>query len=166
MAAIVARHAGARYVVITDISDFRLELARCVGVTLAVDVSRTSVSDAMAQLRMREGFDVGFEMSGRASALQDMLANMAHGGKIAMLGLPNEDFSIDWSHLVMNMITIKGIYGRQMFETWYWMSVLVQSGVDISPVITHRYAATDYEEAFETARSGRCGKVVLTWSEA
>jgi threonine 3-dehydrogenase len=166
MAAIVARHAGARYVVITDVSDFRIELARGVGVTLAVDISRTSVADAMGQLGMREGFDVGFEMSGRASALQDMLANMAHGGKIAMLGLPNEDFSIDWSHLVMNMITIKGIYGRQMFETWYWMSVLVQSGVDISPVITHRYAAADYEEAFETARSGRCGKVVLTWSEA
>ena len=113
-----------------------------------------------------KGFDVGLEMSGRASALQEMLANMAHGGKIAMLGLPNEQFGIDWSHLVMNMITIKGIYGRQMFETWYWMSVLVHSGVDISPVITHRYAATDYEEAFEAMRVGRCGKVVLTWSEA
>jgi threonine 3-dehydrogenase len=166
MAAIVARHAGARYVVITDVSDYRLELARSVGLTLAVDVSHTRIADAMGQLGMREGFDVGLEMSGRASALQEMLANMAHGGKIAMLGLPNEDFGINWSHLVMNMITIKGIYGREMFETWYWMSVLVHSGVDISPVITHRYAAADYEEGFEAMRNGRCGKVVLTWSEA
>ena len=166
MAAIVARHAGARYIVITDVSDYRLELARSVGLTLAVDVSRTRIADAMAQLGMREGFDVGLEMSGRSSALQEMLANMAHGGKIAMLGLPNEDFGINWSRLVMNMFTIKGIYGREMFETWYWMSVLVHSGVDISPVITHRYAAADYEEAFEAMRLGRCGKVVLTWSEA
>lgn len=166
MAALVARHAGARNVVITDVSDFRLDLARSVGVTLALDISRTTIAEAMAQLDMHEGFDVGFEMSGRASALQDMLGSMAHGGKIAMLGLPSEKFSIDWSHLVMNMITIKGIYGRQMFETWYWMSVLVHSGVDISPVITHRYAAADYEEAFEATRTGRCGKVVLTWSEA
>jgi threonine 3-dehydrogenase len=166
MAAIVARHAGARNVVITDVSDYRLELARKVGVTLAVDAARTTLSEAMTKLDMKEGFDVGFEMSGRASAFKDMLANMAHGAKIAMLGLPNEQFGIDWSHLVMNMITIKGIYGRQMFETWYWMSVLVQSGVDISPVITHRYAASEYEEAFEAVRLGRCGKVVLTWSEA
>ena len=166
MAAIVARHAGARYTVITDVSDYRLELARSVGLTLALDVSRTRIADAMSELGMREGFDVGLEVSGRASALQEMLANMAHGGKIAMLGLPNEQFGIDWSHLVMIMITIKGIYGREMFETWYWMSVLVQSGVDISPVITHRYAATDYEEAFEAMGIGRCGKVVLTWSEA
>ena len=166
MAAIVARHAGARYTVITDVSDYRLELARSVGLTLALDVSRTRIADAMSELGMREGFDVGLEVSGRASALQEMLANMAHGGKIAMLGLPNEQFGIDWSHLVLNMITIKGIYGREMFETWYWMSVLVQSGVDISPVITHRYAATDYEEAFEAMGIGRCGKVVLTWSEA
>ena len=166
MAAIVARHAGARYVVITDVSDYRLELARSVGVTLAVDIERTTVADAMRVLAMAEGFDVGFEMSGRASAFQEMLANMAHGGKIAMLGLPNENFGIDWSHLVMNMITIKGIYGRQMFETWYWMSVLVQSGVDISPVITHRYPATEFDEAFGAVHLGRCGKVVLTWSEA
>ncbi|MGD0943998.1 MAG: L-threonine 3-dehydrogenase [Acidimicrobiales bacterium] len=166
MAAIIARHAGARYVVITDVSDYRLELARSVGVTLAVDIERTTVADAMRVLAMAEGFDVGFEMSGRASAFQEMLANMAHGGKIAMLGLPNENFGIDWSHLVMNMITIKGIYGRQMFETWYWMSVLVQSGVDISPVITHRYPATEFDEAFGAVHLGRCGKVVLTWSEA
>ncbi|MGA3215299.1 MAG: L-threonine 3-dehydrogenase [Acidimicrobiales bacterium] len=166
MAAIVARHAGARFVVVTDVSQYRLELARSVGVTLAVDVGQMTLAEAMSELKMAEGFDVGFEMSGRASAFQDMLAAMAHGGKIAMLGLPNENFGIDWSHLVMNMITIKGIYGRQMFETWYWMSVLVQSGVDISPVITHRYAATEFEEAFEVMADGRCGKVVLTWSEA
>ncbi|MGA2528833.1 MAG: L-threonine 3-dehydrogenase [Acidimicrobiales bacterium] len=166
MAAIVARHAGARYVVITDVSQYRLELARKVGVTLAVDVAKTSLAEAMSQLAMTEGFDVGFEMSGRASAFKDMLASMAHGAKIAMLGLPNENFGIDWSHLVMNMITIKGIYGRQMFETWYWMSVLVESGVDISPVITHRFAASQYEEAFEAMSLGQCGKVVLTWSEA
>jgi threonine 3-dehydrogenase len=166
MAAIVARHAGARNVVVTDVSEYRLELARKVGVTLAVDAAKTTLSEAMTALGMKEGFDVGFEMSGRASALKDMLANMAHGAKIAMLGLPTEQFGIDWSHLVMNMITIKGIYGRQMFETWYWMSVLVQSGVDISPVITHRFAASDYEEAFEAVRLGRCGKVVLTWSKA
>ena len=165
MAAIVARHAGARYIVITDVSDYRLELARSVGLTLAIDVSRARIADAMGQLGMREGFDVGLEMSGRASALQEMLANMAHGGKVAMLGLPSDHFGIDWSHLVMNMLTIKGIYGRQMFETWYWMSVLVHSGVDISPVITHRFAATDYEEGFEAMRTGRCGKVVLIWSE-
>jgi threonine 3-dehydrogenase len=165
MAAIVARHAGARYIVVTDVSDFRLELARSVGVTLAVDASRTSVAEAKGQLGMREGFDVGFEMSGHSSALRDMLANMTHGGKIAMLGLPNDEFGIDWSHLVMNMTTIKGIYGRQMFETWYEMSVLVQSGVDISPVITHRYPAAEFEEAFATVRSGQCGKVILAWSE-
>ena len=166
MAAIVARHAGARYVVITDVSDYRLDLARSVGVSLAVDAGHTTLVAAMEQLAMKEGFDVGLEMSGRASAFQDMLASMAHGGKIAMLGLPNEQFGIDWSHLVMNMITVKGIYGRQMFETWYWMSVLVQSGVDISPVITHRFAAADYEAAFEAVGGGRCGKVVLTWPEA
>jgi threonine 3-dehydrogenase len=166
MTAIVVRHAGARHVVITDVSDFRLNLARSIGTTLAIDTSKTPIADAMGQLGMTEGFDVGFEMSGHASALQDMISNMSHGGKIAMLGLPNENFGVDWSHLVMNMITIKGIYGREMFETWYWMSLFVESGLDISPVITHRYAATDYEEAFEAVRSGRCGKVVLTWAEA
>ena len=165
MAAIVARHAGARHIVVTDVSGYRLELARSVGVSLAVDMSQATVAEAMGELGMREGFDVGLEMSGSASALREMLVSMTHGGKIAMLGLPNEDFGIDWSHLVMNMTTIKGIYGRQMFETWHRMSVLVRSGVDISPVITHRYAATDYEEGFEAVRIGRCGKVVLTWSE-
>jgi threonine 3-dehydrogenase len=118
----------------------------------------------MRELGMREGFDVGFEMSGKPAALRDMLASMTHGGKIAILGLPAEEFGIDWAHLVTNMITVKGIYGRQMFETWYEMSVLIQSGVDISPVITHRFDAGDFEQAFATVRSARCGKVVLTWS--
>ncbi len=165
MAAIVARHAGARHVVITDVSPYRLDLARRVGVTLAADAASVTLPEVIAQLGMREGFDVGMEMSGKPAALQGMLPAMTHGGKIAMLGLPAADFGIDWSHLVLNMITIKGIYGRQMFETWYEMSVLLQSGVDISPVITHRFDATDFDAAFAVLRSGRCGKVVLTWAD-
>ncbi len=165
MAAIVARHAGARYVVISDVSPYRLDLARRIGVTMAVDAARMTLPEAMSELAMREGFDVGLEMSGKPAALRDMLASMTHGGKVAMLGLPTEEFGIDWAHLVTNMTTIKGIYGRQMFETWYEMSVLIQSGVDISPVITHRFDAGDYEQAFATVRSGQCGKVVLTWTD-
>jgi threonine 3-dehydrogenase len=164
MAAIVARHAGARYIAISDVSEYRLDLARRIGVTVAANVADTRIADVMAGLGMREGFDVGLEMSGKPAALREMLASMTHGGKIAMLGLPAQDFEIDWAHLVTNMITIKGIYGRQMFETWYEMSVLIQSGVDISPVITHRFDAGDFEQAFATVRSARCGKVVLTWS--
>jgi threonine 3-dehydrogenase len=165
MAAIVARHAGARYVVITDISPYRLELARKIGVTVAADVSQTSLAQVMADLGMREGFDVGMEMSGKPTALREMLGAMTHGGKVAMLGLPSEQFAIDWAHLVLNMITIKGIYGREMFETWYEMSVLIRSGVDISPVITHQFDAADYAAAFDTVRAGKCGKVVLDWAE-
>jgi threonine 3-dehydrogenase len=165
MAAIVARHAGARYIVITDVSPYRLELARKIGVTLAADASKTSLQEVMAQLEMREGFDVGLEMSGKPSALRSMLAGLTHGGKIALLGLPTEEFGVDWAHLVLNMITIKGIYGRQMFETWYEMAVLIQSGVDISPVITHRFDAMDFDAAFATVRGGRCGKVILTWAD-
>lgn len=165
MAAIVARHAGARHVVVTDVSPYRLDLARSVGVTMAIDVSTESVADAMRELEMREGFDVGLEMSGQPAALREIIANMAHGGKIALLGLPTEQFGIDWAKVVMNMQTIKGIYGRQMFETWYEMSVLVQSGLDISPVITHRFAAEQFEEAFAVVRDARCGKVVLSWSD-
>lgn len=165
MAAIVARHAGARYVVISDVSPYRLDLARRIGVTMAVDAARMTLPEAMSELAMREGFDVGFEMSGKPAALRDMLASMTHGGKVAILGLPAEEFGINWAHLVTNMLTIKGIYGRQMFETWYEMSVLIQSGVDISPVITHRFDAADYEQAFATVRSGQCGKVVLTWTD-
>ncbi len=165
MAAIVARHAGARYIVVSDVNDYRLELARKIGVTLAVDAKRHSVAEAIRDLGMSEGFDVGLEMSGNAAAVRGMLATMRHGGNIAMLGLPTEQFGIDWNHLVLNMITIKGIYGRQMFETWYEMSVLVESGVDILPVITHRYEARDYRDAFETVRAGQCGKVILEWAD-
>jgi threonine 3-dehydrogenase len=164
MAAIVARHAGARYIVISDVSEYRLDLARRIGVTAAANVADTSMAEVIDRLGMREGFDVGLEMSGKPAALREMLANMTHGGKIAMLGLPAQEFEIDWAHLVTNMITIKGIYGRQMFETWYEMSVLIQSGLDISPVITHRFDAGDFEQAFATVRSARCGKVVLTWA--
>jgi threonine 3-dehydrogenase len=164
MAAIVARHAGARHIAISDVSEYRLKLAEEIGVTLAANVAETSLTDVMAKLGMREGFDIGLEMSGKPAALQEMLSSMTHGGKIAMLGLPTADFGIDWAHLVTNMITIKGIYGRQMFETWYEMSVLIQSGLDIAPVITHRYEAADFEKAFATVRSGRCGKVVLNWA--
>jgi threonine 3-dehydrogenase len=164
MAAIVARHAGARYVAISDVSEYRLDLARRIGATLAVNAANFSIGGVMAELGMREGFDVGLEMSGKSAALRGMVAAMAHGGKIAMLGLPTEEFGIDWSHLVTNMITLKGIYGRQMFETWYWMSVLIHSGLDISPVITHRFDAADFEQAFDTVRSAQCGKVVLTWA--
>ena len=166
MAAIVARHAGARYVVVSDVSPYRLDLARTIGVTLAADATRTTLPDVMAQLSMQEGFDVGLEMSGVPVALRDMLASMTHGGKVAILGLPTHEFGIDWAHLVTNMITIKGIYGRQMFETWYEMSVLIQSGLDISPVITHRFDAADYQQAFATVHDAQCGKVVLTWADS
>jgi threonine 3-dehydrogenase len=166
MAAIVARHAGARHIVATDVSDYRLELARSLGVvSRAVDVRSELLSDAMSALGMTEGFDVGFEMSGHADALRSMLATMRHGGSVAMLGLPTQDFAIDWGHLVLNMITIRGIYGRQMFETWYEMSVLIQSGLDLRPVITHRFPAADWEKAFDVVRHGQCGKVILTWAD-
>ncbi|MVA76486.1 L-threonine 3-dehydrogenase [Auraticoccus sp. F435] len=163
MAAMVVRHAGARHVVVTDLSEPRLALAERLGVTLAVDVRSSSAAEAQQQLGMREGFDVGLEMSGSAAALRDMLAQMTHGGRIAALGLPAGEVSIDMATVVLNMLTIKGIYGREMFETWYEMDVLVQSGLDVSGVITDRFAAEDYREAFETARSGHGGKVVLRW---
>jgi threonine 3-dehydrogenase len=165
MAAAVARHAGARHIVVTDLSEYRRSLALQMGVTLAVDPTETPLSEVMAELGMTEGFDVGFEMSGTSGALRSMLATMCHGGKVAMLGLPSEEFAVDWANLVTNMITVKGIYGREMFETWYWMSVFEHSGVDISPVITHRLAAADFEEAFDVVSSARCGKVVLSWDD-
>ena len=164
MAVSIARFVGARHVVITDVNDYRLDLARKMGASRAINVTKENLDDTMKELGMKEGFDVGLEMSGKPAALREMLASMTHGGKIAMLGLPAQDFEIDWAHLVTNMITIKGIYGRQMFETWYEMSVLIQSGVDISGVITHRFDAGDFEQAFATVRSARCGKVVLTWA--
>lgn len=165
MAAIVARHAGARHVVITDPSAYRLDLARSVGIGTAVDVRDEPLTEVMAGLGMREGFDVGFEMSGKPAAMRSMLGAMCHGGKIAMLGLPTEEFGVDWAHLVTNMITVKGIYGREMFETWYWMSVFVQAGLDVAPVITHRFDSADYEEAFKVVKAAECGKVILSWGE-
>jgi threonine 3-dehydrogenase len=165
MAAIVARHAGARHIVVTDVSPYRLELARKIGaVTVAADTAEVPLEQIMADLGMREGFDVGMEMSGKPAALRQMLGSMTHGGKVAMLGLPAQEFAIDWGHLVLNMITIKGIYGREMFETWYKMSVLTQSGLDISAVVTHRFDAADFAAAFDTVRAGKCGKVVLDWA--
>jgi len=165
MAAAIARHAGARNVVITDVSEPRLELAREVGVDLALDVSSATIADAQLKLGMAEGFDVGMEMSGRPEALRDMIANMSHGGRVALLGLPASEVSVDIASVVLKMIQLKGIYGREMFETWYSMSVLLQAGLDISPVITHRFGYTEYEKAFATAREGRCGKVILDWTE-
>ncbi|WP_329571034.1 L-threonine 3-dehydrogenase [Kitasatospora sp. NBC_01266] len=164
MAAAVAKHAGARHVMITDVSPYRLDLARKVGVSLALDVSQHTIEEGQQKLGLREGFDVGLEMSGRPEAMRSMIDNLTHGGKIAMLGLPAEDFSIDWAKVVTSMITIKGIYGREMFETWYAMSVLLEGGLDLSPVITGRYAAQDFEAAFDEAASGRCGKIILDWS--
>jgi threonine 3-dehydrogenase len=163
MAAAVARHAGARYVVITDVNPARLELARKMGVTLAVDVREQKLDDIQQQLGMTEGFDVGLEMSGNPSAFRDMLANMSHGAKIAMLGIPSGEMAIDWRSVIFNMFTIKGIYGREMYETWYKMTVMLQSGLDIRPVITHRFPYTAYEEAFAIMASGNSGKVILDW---
>ncbi|MEU5690619.1 L-threonine 3-dehydrogenase [Actinosynnema sp. NPDC020468] len=163
MAAAVAKHAGARNVVITDVSPHRLELAREVGVDLALDVSTATIADAQVELGMTEGFDVGMEMSGQPVALQDMIGNMAHGGRIAMLGLPSVEFPVSWSDVVFKMLQIKGVYGREMFETWYSMSVLLQRGLDLSPVITHRFSYTEHDKAFATAREGKCGKVILDW---
>lgn len=163
MAAAVVRHAGARHVVVTDINPWRLQLARRLGATRTVDVREESLRDVQAELDMREGFDVGLEMSGSGAAFRDMLANMCHGGKIAMLGIPTGEIAIDWQTVVFNMLTIKGIYGREMYETWYKMTVMIQSGLDVSPVITHRFTADEYERGFEAMRSGQSGKVILTW---
>ena len=163
MAAAAVRHAGARYVVITDVNPYRLELAQKMNVTLALDVRTHSIADAQKELGMKEGFDVGLEMSGNASAFRDMLANMCHGGKIAMLGIPEKEISIDWNTVIFNMLTIKGIYGREMYETWYLMQSMLQTGLDISPVITHKFHFTEFERAFEVMRSGNSGKVIMDW---
>lgn len=164
MAAAVAKHAGARYVVITDVNDYRLSLARKMGASLAHNVTgKENLQDVQRRLGMKEGFDVGLEMSGNPQAFRDLLANMAHGGKIAMLGIPSEPIAIDWNTVVFNMLTIKGIYGREMYETWYQMSVMLESGLDIRPIITHRFHAAEFEKGFEVMLSGESGKVVLDW---
>lgn len=165
MSAAVAKHAGARHVVITDVNPHRLELAQKFPVTLAVDVRETNLADVQKQLGMKEGFDVGMEMSGNPSAFREMIANMAHGGNIALLGIPTEEFSINWKTVVFNMLTVTGIYGRKMYETWYQMSVLLEGGLDISPVITHRYSYKDFEKGFEVMRTGNSGKVILDWTQ-
>jgi threonine 3-dehydrogenase len=164
MASAVARHAGARYTVITDVNPYRLELARSLGVTVAADVRHTKLADVQKQLGMTEGFDVGLEMSGNPAAFRDMLANMSHGAKIAMLGIPSAETAIDWRTVIFNMLTIKGVYGREMYETWYKMTVMLQSGLDITPIITHRYPYTEFEKGFEAMVSGNSGKVILEWA--
>jgi threonine 3-dehydrogenase len=164
MAAKVARYAGARFVVITDVVEGRLDLARDMGVDLAINVATDTIESAQKRLGMREGFDVGLEMSGHPSALPDMVANLTHGGRVAVLGLPSQPVSLDWAKVVTHMITIKGIYGREMFETWYAMSAMLATGLDIAPVITDRFAASDWSAAFDVASSGARGKVLLDWS--
>jgi threonine 3-dehydrogenase len=164
MATAVAQHAGARYVVVTDINPWRLELAKKMGATRVVDVRNEKLEDVQQELGMVEGFDVGLEMSGSPDAFRSMLANMCHGGKIAMLGIPSEDISIDWNTVVFNMLTIKGIYGREMYETWYKMTVMIQGGLDITPVITHRFHYTEFQQGFDAMLSGQSGKVILDWT--
>ncbi|MGY0217295.1 L-threonine 3-dehydrogenase [Endozoicomonadaceae bacterium StTr2] len=163
MAVAIARHVGARHVVITDVNNYRLDLAKQMGATAVVNVARESLDDVMVGLGMQEGFDVGLEMSGNGQAFQQMLANMNHGGKVALLGIPSSDTTIDWNHVIFKGLQIKGIYGREMFETWYKMTSMLQSGLSLDPVITHRFPVDDYAEAFEVMRGGRSGKVILEW---
>lgn len=163
MAAAIAQYAGARYVVVTDVNPWRLDLAQRMGATRTVDVRHERLADVQQELGMHEGFDVGLEMSGNASAFRELLANMCHGGKVALLGIPPTEVAIDWNLVIFNMLTIKGIYGREMYETWYKMTVMLQGGLDISAVITHRLHARDYEEGFAAMNSGQSGKVILDW---
>jgi threonine 3-dehydrogenase len=164
MAAAVCRHAGARHVVVTDINPKRLEKARELGATHTIDVRTESIADAKKQLGMSEGFDVGLEMSGNADAFRDLLANMCHGGKVSILGIPGNDVAIDWNIVIFNMLTLKGIYGREMYETWYKMSVMVESGLPISSVITHRLDYTEFQLGFDAMNDGEASKVILTWA--
>jgi threonine 3-dehydrogenase len=165
MATAVVRHAGARHVVVTDLNPYRLELARRMGATLAVDPRERDLADVQRELGMTEGFDIGLEMSGNPDALRSMIANMAHGGRIAVLGIPAAEIVLDLNPVIFNMLTVKGIYGREMYETWYQMTVMLQSGLDIRPVITHRFSHRDFEEAFAIAHSGESGKVILDWTD-
>ena len=164
MAVAVVRHAGARNVVVTDLNDFRLDLATQMGANRAVNVDEEDLAQIQKELGMLEGFDVALEMSGSPSAMKDILENTIHGANIALLGIPSESYSIDWSTVIFNMLNIKGIYGREMYDTWYKMNVLVQSGIDIAPVITHRFPADEFESAFQVIRGNDAGKVLLTWS--
>ncbi|MBY6189856.1 L-threonine 3-dehydrogenase [Microbulbifer agarilyticus] len=164
MAAAVARHVGARHVVVTDINEYRLELAAKMGATRTVNVSKENLPDVMKDIGMTEGFDVGLEMSGVAVAFRDMLSAMNHGGKIAMLGIPPGEMAIDWSQVIFKGLVLKGIYGREMFETWYKMASLIQSGLDLSPIITHQFSVDQFQQGFDTMGSGESGKVILNWS--
>ena len=164
MAVAIAKHAGARHVVITDVNDYRLDLAMSLGADVALNVTKCSLAGVRKTLRMTEGFDVGLEMSGNPAAFREMIDSMCHGGKIAMLGIPSEPMPIDWNKVIFNMLTIKGIYGREMYETWYKMNVMLEGGLDIKPVITHRFGADDFEKGFEVMNAGMCGKVVLDWT--
>jgi threonine 3-dehydrogenase len=164
MATAIARHVGARHVVITDVNDYRLGLARQMGATRAVNVGRENLRDVMSDLHMTEGFDVGMEMSGVPEAFTGMLLHMNHGGKVALLGIPPPEMAIDWNQVIFKGLEIKGIYGREMFETWYKMVAMLQSGLDLAPIITHRYAVEQYETAFATMLSGASGKVILDWA--
>lgn len=164
MAVAICRHVGARHVVITDVNDYRLDLARKMGATRAINVAETSVEDAMRELGMQEGFDVGLEMSGNPGALRTMLQTMHHGGSVAVLGIPPGETSIDWNDVIFKGLTLKGIYGREMFETWYKMASMIQSGLDITPVITHHYMVDQFQAGFDVMRSGQSGKVILDWA--
>ena len=165
MAVAVVRHAGARHVVVTDLNPYRLELARRMGATLALDPRERDLADVQRELGMTEGFDIGLEMSGSPDALRTMLSNMAHGGRIAVLGIPTAEIAVDFNPIIFNQLTLKGIYGREMYNTWYQMTVMLLSGLDIGPVITHRFSHRDFEEAFAVARSGQSGKVILDWTD-
>lgn len=163
MAAAVAKHAGARFVVVTDVNEYRLNLAKQMGATVAVNSTKTSLKDVMQQLDMKEGFDVGLEMSGNATAFNDMIKHMNHAGKIALLGFLPHNTGIDWSEIIMKGLIVKGIYGREMYDTWYKMITMLQSGLNIAPVITHEFGIDQYQEAFQVMRSGQSGKVILNW---
>jgi threonine 3-dehydrogenase len=164
MAVAIARYAGARHIVVTDINEYRLELARRMGASVALNVRDGSLDQTMRKLGMEEGFDVGMEMSGHPAAFRDLLRTMHHGGKVAILGIPPGEMAIDWTHVIFKGLILKGIYGREMFETWYKMASMLQSGLDIEPIITHRFALDDYEDAFELMASGQSGKVILSWT--
>ena len=163
MAAAVAQHVGARHVVITDINEYRLDLARKMGATRAVNVAKENLKDVMNDLGMSEGFDVGLEMSGVPAAFRDMLDKMNHGGKVAMLGIPPGDVAVDWNKVIFKGLVIKGIYGREMFETWYKMASLIQGGLDLAPIITHQFNIDEFQQGFDTMGSGHSGKVILNW---
>ncbi|MFF0977376.1 zinc-binding dehydrogenase, partial [Proteus mirabilis] len=163
MAAAICKHVGARHVVITDVNEYRLDLAKKMGITRAVNVSKENLTDVMKELGMTEGFDVGLEMSGAPPAFRTMLSTMNHGGRIALLGIPPSDMAIDWGQVIFKGLFIKGIYGREMFETWYKMAALIQSGLDLSPIITHQFPIDEFQKGFDIMRSGQSGKVILDW---